>query len=192
MMPAHYALSDAAIVLVAIWAGIAMWRKDQWLAAMAMACFGIPAAVGVIRLGAGLQVELAALHAGASQLLGLTGAITLAAACLPRTIRWSRWIVMGAALIIAGVVVFLAKPLLAPLFIAALLVALGAALRDAVQNELSRLVPSGLMILLANALFIRGAAWLSEAAAWHAYHVLIALALAVLAKGLLAVQRSTA
>jgi hypothetical protein len=44
--------------------------------------------------------------------------------------------------------------------------------------------------MLANTLFIRRAAWLDAAVAWHVYHVVIALALAALAKGLMPVARS--
>jgi hypothetical protein len=148
MMPAHFALSDAAIVLVSIWAGMALWRGGQWLPAIAMASFGFPAAVGVVRLGGGLQSELGVFHAGTSQLLGLVGAITLAAACISRKIRWDHKWVTGAIVMIACAVFFLAKWLLAPFFIFALLIAFGATLRDAVQIRSSALVPSGILVLM--------------------------------------------
>ena len=76
-MPAHYALSDAAIVLVTIFAGDALWRNGRHLPAFAMACFGVAAFIGVVRFGTGLQDALAALHAGASRLLGLAGAVAI-------------------------------------------------------------------------------------------------------------------
>ena len=53
MMPAHYALSDAFIVLVTIFAGNALRQNGQNLLAFAMACFGIAAAVGVVRFAGG-------------------------------------------------------------------------------------------------------------------------------------------
>jgi hypothetical protein len=40
------------------------------------------------------------------------------------------------------------------------------------------------MILLANSLLIRRSPWLTEAAAWHIYHLLIALALILLARAM--------
>ena len=190
MMPAHYALTDAAILAVAISAGIALWRNSRPLPALAMASFGIPAAIGVIRLGGGLQTELAAVHVGSAQLLGLAGAILLAVTCFHRMIRWDFRIIVGATLIIASAIFFLAKALLAPFFVLALVLALGAALRDAVQRGASWLLPVGLTILLANVALIRGASWLTDAARWHVYHLLIALALAIVAIGIRRGDRS--
>ena len=190
MMSAHYALSDAAIVLVAIWSGVALWRNGQRLPAMAMACFATPAAIGVVRLGGGLQAELGALHTGASQLLGLAGAFMLAVVFIARPASWNDRHVVGAVLVVALAVFFLAKSLFAPFFLAVLVVALGAALLKSARLGSSWLVPSGLAILLVNALLIRRAPWLSDATAWHAYHLLIALALGVLAKGMIAQLRS--
>jgi hypothetical protein len=46
--------------------------------------------------------------------------------------------------------------------------------------------------MLANTLFIRRAPWLDEAVAWHAYHLVIALALAALAKGLMFTEQRVA
>lgn len=80
-MPAHYALSDAAIVLVAAWAAPALWLNRKILPAVAMACFGLAASIGVVRFGADLQAELAAVHAAGSLVLGLAAALMLAAAC---------------------------------------------------------------------------------------------------------------
>ena len=80
MMPPHYALSDAFIVLVTIFAGNALRRNGQNLLAFSMACFGIAAAVGVVRFAGGLQDELASLHSGASQYLGLVGTLAVASA----------------------------------------------------------------------------------------------------------------
>ena len=184
-MPAHYALSDAAIVLVACWFAMAMWRNGQRLPAMVMACFAVPAAIGVIRLGGGLQDELAALHAGASLMLGFAGAMALAVVCLQRIVNRDHRLLAGGILLAAGAVFFLAKPLLAPLFIVALVVALGAALWGVVRRGASWLIPAGIVILLINVVLIRRAPWLGEALAWHAYHVLIAAALALVGQGLL-------
>ena len=83
-MPPHYALSDAFIVLVTIFAGNALRENGQNLLAFAMACFGIAAAVGVVRFAGGLQDELASLHSGASQYLGLVGTLAVASACVFR------------------------------------------------------------------------------------------------------------
>ncbi len=191
-MPAHYALSDAAIVLVACWAGLALWRSGQRLPAMVMACFALPAAIGVIRFGGGLQDELAGFHSGASLMLGLAGAVALAVVCFPRRVTLDHRLVAGGILVVAGAVFVTAKWLLAPLFIVALLVALGGALWGRVRLGASWLVPAGLVILMVNVVAIRRAPWLGEATAWHAYHLLIAVALAVVGLGLMEDRRRQA
>ena len=190
LMPIHYAVSDAAIVLVALFAGVALWRHGLVLHAFAMACFGVAAAIGVVRIAGGLQVELAALHAGASQLLGLAGAIALAAASLRRTSRMREAGLFGAMLIMAAAIFFLAKPLLAPLFVIALVVGGGSAFWRVRQHQTSWLVPASFALMIANALVIRRAPWLDPAAGWHAYHLLIALGLAALAFGIVSQPKS--
>lgn len=184
MMPAHYALSDAAIVMAAVWAALPLWRKGQTLPAFAMACLGIAAAIGVLRFGAGLQNELAALHAGGSQMLGLASLLALATHILRRKNDRHDGAFAIAILAVAGGIFFLANALLAPLFLLALIVGLGAAVWQALRAGSSWLIPSGLMILLTNTLLIRRSPWLSEAAAWHIYHLLIALALIILASAM--------
>lgn len=184
-MPAHYALSDAAIVLVACWFGMALWRNGQKLPAMVMACFAVPAVIGVVRLGGGLQDELAAFHSGASLTLGLAGAVVLAVVCLQRIVNLDHRLLAGGILVCAAAVFHLAKPLLAPLFIVALVVALGAALWGRLRRGTSWLVPAGVVILLVNVVLVRRSPWLGEAVAWHAYHLLIAVALASVGLGLL-------
>jgi hypothetical protein len=189
MMPAHYALSDAAIVLVTILAGNALWRNGRHLPAFAMACFGLAAFIGVVRFGAGLQEQLAALHGGASQLLGLAGAVAILSGYLFRPA--DRHIISIIALILcaATAIFLLAQPLLGPVFLLALVTMLFASIARPGPLGRSWLIPAGCALMLADTLFIRRAAWLDEAVAWHVYHVVIALALAALAKGLLSAER---
>ncbi len=188
-MPAHYALSDAAIVLVTIFAGNALWRNGRHLPAFAMACFGVAAFIGVVRFGAGLQAQLAALHAGASQLLGLAGAVAILSGYLFRPADRHKISIIALILSAATAIFLFAQPLLGPVFLLALVIMLFASI--ARPGPLGRcwLIPAGCALMLADTLFIRRAAWLDEAVAWHMYHVVIAFALAALAKGLMPTER---
>ncbi|WP_397592757.1 hypothetical protein [Sphingorhabdus sp.] len=189
MMPTHYALSDAAILLVTMFAGHALWRNIKALPAFAMACFGIAAGIGVVRFGGGLQDALADLHAGASQLLGLAGALAVVLHYLfPPKDRYGIGII---ALILsaATAIFFFAQPLLGPLFVLALAIACVVSIVRSSLSQPKWLVPVACAVMLANTLFIRRAAWMDEAVSWHAYHLIIALALAALAKGLMPIEQ---
>jgi hypothetical protein len=187
MMPAHYALSDAAIVLVACWAGLALWRNGQRLPAMVMACFAVPAVIGVIRLGGGLQDELAGFHSGASLTLGLAGAVVLAAVCLQRIVNRDHRLLAGGILVWCGGCLSSRQAAArAAVHCGPCGGARGCGVGVAVRRRASWLVPAGVVILLVNVVLIRRAPWLGEAMAWHAYHVLIAVALALVGLGLLA------
>jgi hypothetical protein len=71
------------------------------------------------------------------------------------------------------------------MFILALMIVILASIARPVPSKLTWLVPLASAVMLANTVFIRRAPWLDEAVAWHVYHVVIALALAALAKGLI-------
>jgi len=190
MMPAHFALSDAAIVLVTLFAGPALWRNIKALPAFAMACFGVAASIGVVRFGGGLQVALADLHAGASQFLGLAGALAVVTHYLFPPKGQNGIAIIAIISSVALAIFWFAKPLLGPLFLLALMIACVASIVRPGPTQPLWLVPVACAVMLANTLFIRRAAWLDEAVAWHAYHLIIALALAALAKGLMPVERS--
>jgi len=189
-MPAHYALSDAAIVLVTIFAGNMLWRNGKALPAFAMACFGIAACIGVVRFGGGLQDALAALHAGASQYLGLAGALAVVSHYLFPSEGRKEIGIIAAISSTAFAIFWFAQPFLGPVFLLALTIACVASIVRPGASRPCWLVPIACAVMLANTLFIRRAPWLDEAVGWHIYHVVIALALAALAKGLMPVARS--
>ncbi|RRQ52675.1 hypothetical protein [Sphingorhabdus wooponensis] len=189
MMPAHYALSDAAIVLVTLFAGHALWRNIKVLPAFAMACFGVAASIGVVRFGGGLQDALAALHSGASQYLGLAGAFAILAHYLFPPKGRNGIVIIAFILTVALAIFWFAPPFLGPLFLLALMLACAASIVRPSLSQPSWLVPVACAVMLANTLFIRRATWMDEAVSWHAYHLIIALALAALAKGLMTTEQ---
>ena len=191
-MPTHYALSDAAIVLVTLFAGHALWRSGRVLPAFAMACFGIAAGIGVVRFGGDLQDALAALHSGASQLLGLTGALAVVSHYLFRPKHQNGIGIIALLLCAATAIFFSAQLLLGPLFLLALAIACVVSIVRPGQSQTKWLVPVACAVMIANTLFIRRALWLDAAVAWHAYHLIIALALAALAKGLMSAEQRVA
>lgn len=189
-MPAHYALSDAAILLVTIFAGNMLWRNGKALSAFAMACFGIAAGIGVVRFGGVLQDALAALHAGASQYLGLAGALAVVSHYLFPSKGQKEIGIIAAISLTAFAIFWFAQPLLGPVFLLALAMACVASIVRPGASRPRWLVAIACAVMLANTLFIRRAPWLDEAVAWHVYHLVIAVALAALAKGLMPVARS--
>lgn len=191
-MSAHYALSEAAILLVTVFAGHALWQNGRHLPAFAMACFGVAAGIGVVRFGGDLQVALAALHAGASQYLGLAGALAVVTHYLFPPKGQNGIGKIAFILSIALAIFWFAHPLLGPLFLMALMIACVASIMRPRPTRPLWLVPAACVVMLANTLFIRRAAWLDEAVAWHVYHLIIAVALAALAKGLMATERRVA
>ena len=188
-MPAHYALSDAAIVLVTIFAGHTLWRNGRYLPAFAMACFGVAAAIGVVRFGGSLQDALAALHSGASQALGLAGALAVMSHYLFVSEDRKEIGIIAVILSAAFAIFWFAQPFLGPVFLLSLTFACVASLMRPGASRPSWLVPIACAVMLANTLFIRRAAWLDEAVSWHIYHMVIALALAALATGMIPTKR---
>ena len=78
-MPApHYALSEALIVLAAIWTGWKFVHTRAWFAALGLAIFGTAAAIGVYRFGSEQIDSLAASHRTFSQIGGATAMVLIA------------------------------------------------------------------------------------------------------------------
>lgn len=178
-MPApHYAISEAAIVIVALWC---IWRFVQsgyWMAAAGSALFGIAAAIGAYRFGTG-QVELLALpHRTFSQLGGAI-AISLITAQILTMFRFAqRGVIrtMIGAIIAGSAAIVVASPQLATfLFLLWLAIAIAAALLMPTINGLMRLSNAAIVgVFGINLLLIRQSSILGPDLSWHLFHLLVA------------------
>lgn len=179
-MPAHYAVSEALVVLAAAWAGWMLVRQGQRLAAGAVALFGVAALIGTVRFAGGLVEQLAPLHRLASQAGGLAGSLLLLLSLAPGAGLVLRpWI--GAVLVVAVMGLAMAVPAAGPLLIVAA-VAVGGAILAVPTGEPTRRIVSALAfgLMLADVTLVRSATGLGPATRWHLYHTVIALWLVLL------------
>ena len=179
MGPPHYALSEALIVLVALWVALRFARKRAWLGAAGVAIFGAAAAVGTYRFASGHIEALAQLHRIVSQAGGACAmALVALQLALGRTRIASRGMIFGSiALSIAMLVASLSLPKAATLlFVLWLIVAIGAAWRLPAEALGQRARRAALVsLLLFNFLLVRQSAVLGPALSWHLFHVLVAV-----------------
>lgn len=184
MPGAHYALSELAIVFVALVAAYDLSCRRMGLAAAGTAIFGLAAAIGVIRFGSGAIDALAALHKAVSQAGGAT-AMGLIALQMARVIGLGeappRPLVATLA-IVSTLAVALGKPGLAtPLFLLWLLLATMLATRLPANVRGQRWIRGAVVgSFLANVLLVRQSAALGPDISWHLFHVLVALWLGAL------------
>ena len=179
MPGAHYALSELAIVMVALVAARDLIRRHIDLAAAGIAIFGLAAAIGVVRFASGEFAALAAIHKIISQAGGATamGLIGLRLAKLGGLGVITPRPLVGALAVLATVVAALAIPALAtPLFLfwllAATLLAATLPARAAWQRWI-RAAAVGSFVL--NVLLVRQSPVLGPDISWHLFHVLVAL-----------------
>jgi len=179
-MPPHYAVSEALIVIAALYAGWVLANRNQWMGAIGVLLFGAAAAIGVYRFPSGQVQELAALHKWAGQIGGLTGMSLIASGLLgASSLLSSRTQLKTYCLALCAISVALAffKPALAvPLFLLWSLVAILAAFALPAKSLASRFgiaLIAGVMLL--NLVFVRRATYLTPDVSWHAFHALIAI-----------------
>ncbi len=178
-MPApHYALSEAVIVLVAIWVGWRFVTRGAWFGALGGFLFGVAAALGVYRFGSGQIDALANAHRIFSQIGGATAMALVAAQCLLALFGNSRrWLAVAVLAVMATLAAGVIRPgLTTPLFLGWSIVAIGAVVIWPATAAKQRLVRGGLMaIFLANLLLVRRSPVLGPDLSWHLFHVLIAV-----------------
>ncbi|MEP2987820.1 MAG: hypothetical protein ABJN65_04660 [Parasphingorhabdus sp.] len=176
----HYAISEAFIVLVAIWCMVRLSRSGYGLAALGSAIFGLAAAIGVYRFGTGEITELASFHKNFSQIGGsiamalMSAQLLLAEPSVKRT-AVGRSIVL-AAIIINTVTAFAFPALTTPLFIIWLSAAIIAAALIPASTFVRRISLAAIVsIFLINLLLIRRSPLLDPDLSWHLFHILVAV-----------------
>lgn len=105
-MPTHYALSEAAIVIVALWGTANLIRVGSRTGAFGVALIGLAAAIGTVRFAGGDIAALAVPHRLVSQVGGVIGLGLLLLGAIAAIIDKARWQIWSVAL--AGVALILA------------------------------------------------------------------------------------
>jgi hypothetical protein len=183
----HYALSEALLVVAALWAAVRLYRGGYILAAPGILLFGLAAAMGVWRFGSsafdgGAIDEWATIHRTLSLTGGAMG-LTLIVAELLR-VRFALFrssaamgAQIGAALLI-GAIVYSDPGAAIPLFFVPTLLVGGVVLAylAPAQTQGGQIAGAGLFaIFLFNILIVRQSPTLGPAVSWHLYHILIAV-----------------
>ena len=176
----HYAISEAFIVLAALWCAARLGSSGQWWGALGSAIFGMAAAIGVYRFGAGQIAELASLHKNFSQIGGSIAMALMSTQLLleaPRVHRAAagKWILV-AAVLASAVTAFAVPALTTPLFISWLAIAIIAAAMIPAKSIARRVARAAIVaVFLINLLWIRQSPLLGPDLSWHLFHILVAL-----------------
>ncbi|WP_109356285.1 hypothetical protein [Sphingorhabdus sp. EL138] len=176
----HYAISEALIVLAAIWCVLRLSRLNHWFAALGIAIFGFAAAIGVYRFGTNQIEELASFHknfsqTGGSVAMALVSAQLLLAEPLVNRTKVLRWFVL-LLVVVSSVTAFKFPTLNTPLFIAWLSVAIVSAALIPASTIARRVSLAAIVsIFLINLLLIRHSPQISPDISWHLFHILVAV-----------------
>jgi len=176
----HYAISEAFIVVAAIWCAACLARSGQWLGALGSAIFGMAAAIGVYRFGANQIMELARFHKDFSQIGGsiamaLVSAQLLLAEPSVNRARARRWVVL-AAVIVSAIIAFKVPALTSGLFLTWLSAATIATALIPTRTIASRISLVAIVSIFSiNLLLVRQSPHLGPDLSWHLFHTLVAL-----------------
>ena len=179
-MPPHYALSEAFIVIVALYCAWKLAQNSQWIGALGVLLFGAAASIGVYRFPSGQVEELASFHRWAGQIGGLTGMGLIGIAFLikaaPKTkssvLKWGLLFVLLAMVLTAN----LKAALAVPFFLLWSVVTIVGAFALPAGPVLRRLGFAAIAsVMLLNVIFIRQSNSLSQDMSWHIFHTLIAI-----------------
>ncbi|MEP3891273.1 MAG: hypothetical protein ABJN69_12510 [Hellea sp.] len=179
-MPPHYAISEAFIVIAALYCAWKLTRNSQWIGALGVLLFGAAASIGVYRFPSGQVAELASIHRWAGQIGGLAGmgliGIEFLTKAAPKTkssvLKWGFLIILLAMVLTANVKTALAVPF----FLLWSIITIAAAFALPAGSILRRLGFAAIAsIMLLNVIFIRQSNSLSQDMSWHIFHMLIAI-----------------
>lgn len=179
-MPPHYAISEAFIVLAALYCGWKLFHRGQWMGAIGVLLFGAAASIGVYRFPSGQVQELAAVHSWAGQIGGLVGMSLIASECIRKALLASgKTGAMKAYLVVMvlSLLIALLKPALAvPLFLLWSLICIVGASALPAKSMIKRFGSAALAsLMLLNVVFLRQSNHLTQDVSWHAFHTLIAI-----------------
>lgn len=167
VMPQHYALTDAIVLTVGVFAIFLVTRVNRWLA-VGLAPFVLAALVGTIRISVGLVGPIVTLH----QFLSRTGAV-FGLGCLVGALAVrSAWLPPALGLV-AAVLVILAPGAATSIF--AVLVVAGAVLAYRSCPDKALLAAASFSLLLVGRVVTDPLRSTSPALAWHMFHMAVAL-----------------
>ncbi|WP_109357113.1 hypothetical protein [Sphingorhabdus sp. EL138] len=176
----HYAISEALIVIAAIWAGFSLAKSHLPLAAIGIGILGMAAAIGVFRFGFEQIETLASLHRNFSQIGGAIAMGLIASQMMlqlptlkDRNNRW--WLpilCVGGTAVLAIVI----PRFTTGLFTGWLAIAMLTAAVFPGHTSVTRFFTVSLIsVFLFNVLLIRQTPSLGADLSWHIFHVLIAI-----------------
>lgn len=180
MHGAHYAISEALIVLVALWGAARLWRGGYSLAAVGILLFGTAAAIGTYRFGTDQVESFAAIHKSFSQSGGaiamalISGQLLLSNAFVRQQPAAKR--VILALIAASALAALLAPDLTTLLFLGWLIIAIVTACLIPAPTVARRLGFAAIVsIFLVNLLLVRQSAALGPSLSWHLFHTLVAI-----------------
>lgn len=196
MMTAHYSLSEALIVVIALWCIARYAGTGLWLAALGTALLGLAAGIGTFRFASGMVEELGELHRTTSQLGGAAAMVLIAIQLMllvPATRTGGAKAGVAVLAALSAAALLFAPQYATALFILWLLAAIiGSAMLPA-DRLASRLVRAGVVaIFLVDLLLVRQSPALGPDLSWHLFHVLIAVWLYGMCRILLSAQADEA
>jgi len=179
-MPVHYAVSEAVLVVAAVWSARQAWRGGFPLAAVGITLIGVAAALGTVRFGLNAHDQLETIHKTVSRVGGLLGAGLIAAdvarAFAPPGHRglaaWLAPAVAGVAIAVA-VILPAGAVLVVILFTAAPVLAVLLGMTGPLSGRLMAGAVASIMLL--DILLVQRSPVLGPDISWHAYHLLIAV-----------------